>query len=229
MGNQGGGGYFGGPQGYGYPPQPPPQKSVFSGVLLALIVFFIVLPVGGLVTCVVCAGVAHEHAKDTQVGAVKPAAVAVTEAPLPAPPPEVSRIISQALFSRDQELVGCIDTDAPAKWDAGPWTKEERERTLAALRSKDAGSAMPGGSTVLLENDDCDGSFGDRLQLASCSSNGGAFVIHYYSFALLENDIEMRDCLSSHGDWTAMRHDSEEYRRAKSRYDLEKLQKRLGR
>ncbi len=36
------------------PPAKP--KSVFSGVLLALIVFFIVIPIGGVITCVVCAG-----------------------------------------------------------------------------------------------------------------------------------------------------------------------------
>jgi hypothetical protein len=39
-------------------PQPAPAKrsSVFWGVLLALIVFFVVLPIGGVITCVVCAG-----------------------------------------------------------------------------------------------------------------------------------------------------------------------------
>jgi hypothetical protein len=46
-----------------YPPNPPKGVSVFSGVLLALIVFFVVLPIGGIVTCVVCAGVEHGVAR----------------------------------------------------------------------------------------------------------------------------------------------------------------------
>jgi general secretion pathway protein G len=47
------------PPPYGYPPQgPPPKKglSVFASVLLALIVFFVVIPIAGVVTCVVCVG-----------------------------------------------------------------------------------------------------------------------------------------------------------------------------
>jgi hypothetical protein len=82
------------PQGYGYPPQgpPPPRpKSVFSGVLLALIVFFVVLPIGGVVTCVVCAGVMREHAKDTAIGTARPHATlggpTPTATPLQPDPP----------------------------------------------------------------------------------------------------------------------------------------------
>jgi thiol-disulfide isomerase/thioredoxin len=56
---------YGAPQGYPQGPPPPRPKSVFSGVLLALIVFFIVLPIGGVLTCVLCVGVAANSAKTT--------------------------------------------------------------------------------------------------------------------------------------------------------------------
>lgn len=63
-----------------------------------------------------------------------------------------------------------------------------------------------------------------RLELASCSAEAGAFVIHYYSFLALENDLEMRDCLGrARGSWTAIPRTSIEYQRAKGEYEIEKL------
>lgn len=136
-------------------------------------------------------------------------------------------MVAQALFSRRATLVACFETDGPRRYkDAGSWTQEERQKLLDALRVLDAGvETLPGSSLVLLDNDDCAKAFGDRLELASCSSGG--FVTHYYSFELLENDLEMRDCLQGHGNWSALPHDSQEYHRAHLRYEAEKAQKLL--
>lgn len=46
-----------------------PDGGTFSAVLLALIVFFVVLPIGGVVTCVVCTGVVAARGRDAEAAA----------------------------------------------------------------------------------------------------------------------------------------------------------------
>jgi hypothetical protein len=106
-----------GPPGYppqqGYPPQHPvPKKgmSTFAAVLLAMIVFFVVLPLGSCVACAVCVGVnkglddAKVHVGDGGTSVARAttatASAASTRSPsiaMPAEPVEVSMDVSQLL------------------------------------------------------------------------------------------------------------------------------------
>lgn len=75
-----------------YPPQgPPPKKglSTFASVLLALIVFFVVIPLGSCVACAVCAGVKKgmDDSKAHAGGGGMPVSTATLETSEPTTPP----------------------------------------------------------------------------------------------------------------------------------------------
>lgn len=129
----------------------------------------------------------------------------------------------------------CVDLDASSAIDGGAWTTQQRADAIKKAQMADAGplaggvvksGPMKGGSSVVIQ-DECATAFRDRLELASCST--GPLVLHYYSFALLETDAEMRDCLQSRGNWSALSRDSDEYHRAHARYEIEKAEKQAQR
>ena len=108
-----------GPPGYppqqGYPQQPPPKKgmSTFASVLLALIVFFVVIPLGSCVACAVCAGV-KKGMDDSKAragdGGASVSTATATAVPEPTAPPAPTTVaVSLATFTKDTLLDECID------------------------------------------------------------------------------------------------------------------------
>ena len=99
--------------------------------------------------------------------------------------------------------------------DGGDVSQATRDRMTAALEAADGGAK---GYTISVLEQTCGEAFGDRLLLATCAARVAAF--HYYSFEVLSTDIEMRDCLKDqHGRWTELPHDSDDYLRARGRYN----------
>lgn len=157
--------------------------------------------------------------------------LAATAAPAAPVEPEVDPVFAQAIFDKGGALAICVDIDVRGKRaaDAGPWTASARQRLIDRMNQEDAGTA-PKGMTNAAVGDSCERAFPDRLVLASCKPSNGDGTVLYYSFDLLKNDVEMRDCLKVlHGDWQALRRDSDEYRHAKARYDAERAIDLAGR
>jgi hypothetical protein len=82
----------------------------------------------------------------------------------------------------------------------------------------------------------CGEMFSDRTELASCawsaqaSSDAGTvkiadFALHFYSSDALNGDTALHACLKLDGSWSALSHDSHEYKREKIRESLERLEK----
>ena len=225
--------------GWGQHGQPPPKKGsgVFSGVLLALIVFFVVLPIGGIVTCVVC----------VKIRADKPGASA-SEAPRAPPPTEteppdgLSGTVSVAKFTKDTRLDECVDftiTLPPARG------KEALAKMLDALSQ----TMIKGEKGLSKIAKPCSEQFRTVPVLATCTGHqemkgdaGGGSVDmegRYYDLdTLTSSDTYMKNCLDLQGDWEATDKDSDEYREAvrvrarreinTARQQLEKLQGAVG-
>jgi hypothetical protein len=231
----------------------PPKKtqSVFSGVLLALIVFFIVIPLGGVMTCMVCAKMRADRA--TVTARVAEPQVPTSTAPemnapgaVTYPPGEEARepvavTISHALFTKDR-LIGCIDQAIvlPAGVKATP-------EAIERLREKQQRGGPGKGWSLLSKS--CKEQFHTKPELARCitiSTGHGVVqdsgldlttyeaqsVARYYDLDVLtKNDAEMKGCIDMQGDWQAVDKDSDEYReavRARARREVEHLQEQLG-
>lgn len=152
--------------------------------------------------------------------AANPAAMATEE-------PEAPTVLSQALFSKRSELAVCFDTDVRSRLDGGRWTQQDRAEALQRMAADDAGSPVRGMTDVVIQQE-CGAAFADRLLLATCRGTG--WLVSYYSFDMLKDDREMRDCLGSlHGSWWELPHDSEEYRRAHGRWKIERAREDLDR
>ena len=162
----------------------------------------------------------------TPGGLVAAASGSASLAPVPASAATVSTVLSEAIFSADNVLTMCFDNDVRSNLDGGKWTAKERAAAAERMAAVDAG--LSGGSGVSIDKT-CTEAFGDRIELASCTQPGGV-LFHYYSFALLENDLEMKSCLKDlRGSWKALPQDSDQYRLAHARYEAEKAQKALER
>lgn len=140
--------------------------------------------------------------------------------------PEVSPVLGRALLDKDGRTALCLDFNArdqlPA--DAGPWTAARRRHLVDAMNAFDGGSSPGPGMSEVVIPQSCESAFADRLVLASCAFVGSQ--VFYYSFDL-PLDVEMRDCIKSQGTWEALPRDSQQYRRAHARWQLERAQQQL--
>lgn len=198
-------------------------RSVFSGVLLALIVFFVGLPIAGVTLCV---AIGHSHDDSSarpSVAALPSAAPSAAATPSAAPStgPIPPFYASVALFNEREELAVCADRDITARvLEAGAPT----EQSVAAVRQTFA--EREGDSSVAtMLNKECGKAFSDRLVLAKCVTP--AMALTYYSFDLLQDDRTMRQCIKNGGTWTSLPRDSDEYKLAKSEWDVAKATRDL--
>lgn len=217
----------------GYPQQPAPKKrmSTFSAVLLALIVFFVVIPLGSCVACAVCAGV-KKGADDAQANTPVSRVEALTSAP-------TTFTVSIAGFTtKDRLLDRCVDvTISPPSGVAADSDFAARFFT-EFVRHLDVAFATP---TRLYKT--CAEQFPTRLGLATCTltphrrmkndagAAWGAIEIikeGYYNLdSLTSSDESMKDCLDRKGDWQGIDKGSDEYRQAVEERDRRELQKSL--
>jgi hypothetical protein len=232
---------------------PPRPKSVFSGVLLALIVFFVVLPIGGVITCAFCAGVMRESAKDRAKGTPSAAPTLVEWQDWPSPTPvddPPSAMASIAGFINDTVLDECADSSytLTAGADAGAGAVEKL-RDYSVKRWTDPKGNKPKGLTLIYKP--CAEQFRTNAVLATCKKHSTEHVTHadsgvpigtmyevqmvsrYYNLdTLTSSDEYMKDCLDIKGDWQGIDKDSAAYReatRARARREMEKGLKALGR
>jgi len=217
--------------------------STFASVLLALIVFFVVIPLGSCVACAVCAGV-KKGMDDSKAragdGGYSVSTATVTAVPAPTvPPAPLTIMVSFATFTpKGTFLDECIDfiITPPPGVDAGSDFTEGFAKAVAKKKNT---------SRIYKP---CADQFQTTPALAECKTHisvplkTDAGVVwgtseidsqeQYYNLDTLTNGNEyMKDCLDMKGDWTGVDKDSPEYReavRARARREMEKLQKSLG-
>jgi hypothetical protein len=228
--------------------QPSPKRgmSTFAAVLFALIVFFVVIPLGSCVACAVCAGVkkgmdgAKAHAWD---GGTSVSTATATTVPEPTAPPAPTTItVSFATFTPKETMLDeCVDfiITAPSNVDSGSDLADRFAKAVAGKDQKNMSRIYKA----------CDEQFRMTPALAMCNAHvsvplkkiapdldGGTAEVNsderYYNLdALTHDNVYMKNCLDMKGDWTGVDKDSTEYReavRARARREMEKLQKRLG-
>jgi hypothetical protein len=134
------------------------------------------------------------------------------------------------MFAND-ELVACV----------------EAERTIVLAPGADWTSDPPGEAPtieglVFVPVANCRDSLDGRPILATCETTGEAVRPegspegtsmttigreHIMSFAGLEQDARMRECLQAGGRWTALDRDSPEYQHARLRHDASQARRDL--
>ena len=229
-----------GPQGQ-QPQAPKAGMSIVSGALLALIVFFIVVPLGGVVTCMVCtrlrADKAAEEVASARAAEVPLAAPALTqEAPL-----GFSGTVSVANFTKDTRLDECDDftvTVPPGVADgANKLAKSLDYISQSFVKGKK--QSRPGLSKIAHP---CAEQFRVNHPLATCVAHqegkldsgvglAADIVGRYYNLDTIRtSDTYMKNCIDMNGDWQAVDKDSDEYREAvrdKASREVEKAQREL--
>jgi cell division protein FtsB len=230
-----------GPQGQ-QPPTPKKGMSVFSGVLLALFVFFIVLPFGGAMTCMVCTKLRADKVAEEVASARGAEARQAAPVPSQQTPLGFSGTVSVANFTKDTRLDECDDFIVTVPPDATDGS-DLLARTLDNVSQsfvKGKKKSMPGLSKI---GRPCAEQFRVNQALATCvvhhvgkldSGIGLAVGIvgRYYDLdTLTSNDTYMKNCIDMNGDWQAVDKDSDEYREAvreRARREVEGLRKSLG-
>jgi hypothetical protein len=218
--------------------------STFAAVLLALIVFFVVIPLGSCVACLLCAGVkkgvedSNAHARDAGYSV---STATATAAPEPtAPPAPTTVMVSFATFTPKGTLLDeCVDfiITPPSGVDGGSDFTEGFAKSAAKGQKNMSRIYKP-----------CADQFHTTPALAGCTTHisvplkTDAGVVwataeinseeRFYNLDTLTSGNEyMKNCLDMKGDWTGVDKDSPEYReavRARARREMEKLQKTLG-
>lgn len=234
-------GQYGPPQGYPQPPAPKKGMSTFSAVLLALIVFFVVIPLGSCMACAVCAQVRRDEAlAEPKTHAPAPTPIASADPVPTAPPAPTAIMVSVATFTPKNTLLDeCTDITItpPTGWDGG----------LEPLAEAFAKGITPKNASRIYKA--CADQFRTSPVLATCANvhhseplkndagvTRGTIELdiesRYYDLDNLTNGNEyMKDCLDLKGDWQGLDKNSDEYReavRARARRNVEKGLKALG-
>ncbi len=187
-------------------------------MLLALIVFFVVIPLGSCVACAVCAGV-KKGMDDSKAragdGGYSVSTATATAAPTPTvPPTPLTIMVSFATFTPKGTLLDeCIDFNItpPSGVDAGSDFSEGFAKSVAKGRKNMSRIYKP-----------CADQFQTTRALAACKTHisvplktdsgvvWGTSEIdseeQYYNLDTLTSGNEyMKDCLDMKGDWTAQR------------------------
>lgn len=186
------------------------------GVILALVVAFVVLPVVGCLACGFCAAAADYTGEDRSASA----------APAPAPPqPSGPRQTFSVVTFRGVQIDECVATTVAAPGQSTPQASAAVTRSIAAMRE-----AMAQRSTVL--DGSCADAFEGRTILASCTIQEAGTVdgvqtrmtstASFYSFETVGGgsgcDRHMRDCIEEGGQWVYhLQPGSPEWRRVSAR------------